>query len=599
MNILGLHLFGHDTGAALISRDELTAIGEERLNRLKHSGLFPRLSVQYLLDAAGLRNIDDVDLVVAVTRYHKDGSNATENAIRKELGYKGNIYTISHHDAHAASAYYASPFDEAAIMVVDGLGSKAVEVESGKEIPFALRRFTRKELKDIEEVQSFYRGQGDTITHVRKDCTVPGYMNGIGLVYMGTSVFLNFGDFGSGKVMGLAPYGGQPGKTINEPFVEVVDGVALSKSEKNFVRHQDLYQKRYFPALRPRDNEILPDDLYTEIAYAVQDATEKTLIKIAEYLYRVSPCKNLCYAGGIGLNSVANKKILDNTPFENIFIQPGACDSGIALGCALFGAHVINREELGKYRMRNAYLGRNYSDEEIVADLQATSNIRYTKEKDITKKAAGLLAEGKILGWFEGGSEIGPRALGHRSIICDPSKPEMKDILNAKVKHREGFRPFAPSVLLEKAFEYFDINCESPYMLLIADVKKDKQHLVPAITHVDGTARVQTVTKENNGRYYDLIKEFYTITGLPVILNTSYNIAGEPIVERPLDALRCFMTTEMDYLVIEDYLIEATGPKDLIRGPVVDENKLKAEDIRSEKGFRKLFSGHKKRSVTS
>lgn len=594
MNILGLHLFGHDTGAALISQGRLTAIGEERLDRRKHSGFFPHLSVKYLLDAAGLKSIDDIDLVVGVTRYSKDGSNATIDAIRSELAYKGKVHTISHHDAHAASAYYASPFDEAAIMVVDGLGSKAVEVETGKEIPFALRGLTRKEIKDFEEVQSFYRGLGSAMTSIRKDCTAPGYMNGIGLVYMGTSVFLNFGDFGSGKVMGLAPYGGQPGKTIDEPFVEVVDGVALAKSEKNFVRHQDLYRKRYFPAIRPRDKERLPDDLYTEIAWTVQDATEKTLISIAEYLYRISPCKNLSYAGGVGLNSVANKKILDNTPFENIFVQPGACDSGIALGCALFGAHVIDKEELGKYRMRNAYLGRTYGDEEIIADLRATSGIRYTKEKDITKKAAGLLAQGKILGWFEGGSEIGPRALGHRSIICDPSKPEMKDILNAKVKHREGFRPFAPSVLLEKAFEYFDLTCESPYMLLIAEVKKEKQHLVPAITHVDGTARVQTVTKEDNGRYYDLIKEFDAITGVPVILNTSYNIAGEPIVERPLDALRCFMSTEMDYLVIEDYLIEATGPKNLIRGPVVDENKLKATDIRKGKGFGKFFSGFKK-----
>jgi carbamoyltransferase len=596
MNILGLNIRGHDTGAALISQGRLTAIGEERLDRRKHSRFFPHLSVKYLLDAAGLKSIDDIDLLVGVTHYHKDGSNATINAVRSQLAYKGKVHTISHHDAHAASAYYASPFDEAAVMVVDGLGSNADEVEAGKEIPFAFRGLTRKQLKNFEEVQSFYRGLGNAMTSIRKNYTAPGYMNGIGLVYMGTSVFLNFGDFGSGKVMGLAPYGGQPGKIIDEPFVEVVDGAALSKGEKAFFRHLDLYQKRYFPAIRPRDKEILPDDLYTEIAWAVQDATEKTLITIAEYLYRVSPCKNLCYAGGVALNSVANKKILDNTPFDNIFVQPGACDSGIALGCALFGAHVISKEELGKYRMRNAYLGKTYSDEEIVADLRATSNIGYTKEKDITKKAAGLLAQGKILGWFEGGSEIGPRALGHRSIICDPSKPEMKDILNAKVKHREGFRPFAPAVLLEKAFEYFDLICESPYMLLIAEVKKENRHLVPAITHVDGTARVQTVTKEDNGRYYDLVKEFEAITGIPVILNTSYNIAGEPIVEKPLDALRCFMSTEIDYLVIEDYLIEATGPKNLARGPVVDENKLKAIDIPERKGFRKLFSGFKNKA---
>jgi carbamoyltransferase len=410
---------------------------------------------------------------------------------------------------------------------------------------------------------------------------------------MGTSVFLNFGDFGSGKVMGLAPYGGQPGKTINEPFVEIVDGVALANSEKNFVRHNDLYRKRFFPNIPPREQEELPDDVYTEIAYAVQTATEDTLIEMASHLYRISPSKNLCYAGGVGLNSVANKKILDNTPFERIFIQPGACDSGIALGCVFHGAHIIHREPPGKYRLRNAYLGRTYSDEEILADLAGVKNNTVRKEQEGALKAAQRLAQGKILGWFEGGSEIGPRALGHRSIICDPRKPEMKDTLNARVKHREGFRPFAPSVLLENVSEYFDLDCESPYMLLIAEVKEDKRHLVPSITHVDGTARVQTVTGEDNGKYYDLIREVGTITGVPVILNTSYNIAGEPIVETPGDAVKCFMSTEMDYLVIEDYLIEATGPKELVHGPVIDENKLKAVDIRQKQWLGKLFSKKK------
>ena len=590
MNILGLHIFGHDTGAALISEGKLMAIAEERVDRRKHSGNFPALSVDYLLKAAGLRNINDVDLIVGITRYGKDGKDKTRDSIREGLGYSGKLHTISHHEAHAASAFFASPFDEAAVMVVDGLGSSAFEIGTERPLPFMLRGLPIKDLKNFEEVQSFYRATGSEITSIRKDYTVPGFMNGIGLAYMGTSVFLNFGDFGSGKVMGLAPYGGQPGRTIDEPFVEILDGVALSRSEKNFVRHNDLYRKRFFPDIPPREQQELPDGLYTEIAYAVQKATEDALIEIARHLYRVSPSKNLCYAGGVGLNSVANKKILDNTPFEKIFIQPGACDSGIALGCVLYGAHCVYRELPGKYRLQNAYLGRAYNEEETLSDLHTMQNISFTKERDIAQKAAQLLAQGKILGWFEGGSEIGPRALGHRSIICDPRKPEMKDVLNAKVKHREGFRPFAPSVLLENVSEYFDLDCESPYMLLIAEVKKDKQHLVPAITHVDGTARVQTVTKEANGRYYDLIREFYQITNVPVILNTSYNIAGEPIVETPRDALRCFMSTEMDYLIIDDYLIEATAPKELVRGPVIDENKLKAVDIRQRQWLGKLFS---------
>jgi carbamoyltransferase len=424
---------------------------------------------------------------------------------------------------------------------------------------------------------------------IRKDYAMPGFANGLGLLYMGASIFIGLGDFGSGKVMGLAPYGGRTdGRRFRRSFYEIVDGAVLIPSKKNFVRHIDQFQRLYYPDIPKREKGELPDDVYTEIAYEVQDALEEALIEVANHLYRLSPSKNLCYAGGVGLNSVANKKILDNSPFEHIFVQPAACDTGIALGCALYGAHMLMGEDHGKHRFKNAYLGRPYSGGEVLAALRNTANIAFRKEPRIVERAAGLLAEGRILGWFEGGSETGPRALGHRSILCHPGKPGMKDILNARVKHREGFRPFAPSVLRECASDYFDITCESPYMLLIAKVKEDKREVVPAITHVDGTARVQTVTREDNGRFYDLIAEFYKITGVPVILNTSFNIAGEPIVETPADALRCFMSTEMDYLVIEDYLIEASGPKELIGKPVIDENKLKATDFRTD--FRKYLN---------
>jgi len=588
VNILGLHTFGHDTGAAVISGGRLLAIGEERLDRAKHSGAFPHKSIRYLLDASGLKGIEDVELIVGVTRIGKDGKNKEKEMIRSELGYNGPVHTISHHTAHAAGAFYPSPFDDAAVMVVDGLGSNAIDYEADDKAPFIMRIIDRKMQKKMEEVQSFYRATDGKLFTIRKDYSMPGYRNGIGLLYMGTSVFLGMGDFGSGKVMGLAPYGENPERKFRRNFCEIVDGVALVPSEKNFVRYNDCFQRVFYPDISQRKKEQVPDDVYTEIAYEVQDALEEALIAVANHLYRISPSKNLCYAGGVGLNSVANKKILDNSPFENIFIQPGACDSGIALGCALYGAHVVNGEDPKKYRFKNAYLGRSYGEKEILDALRNTPNIRFAKEKNLARKAGQLLADGKILGWFEGGSEIGPRALGHRSIICDPGKPDMKDILNARVKHREGFRPFAPSVLRECASEYFDLACESPYMLLIAGVKGDKQKAIPAVTHVDGTARVQTVTREDNGRYYDLIQEFFKITGVPVILNTSFNIAGEPIVETPSDALKCFMSTEMDYLVIEDYLIEAVGPKELVSGPLVDEDKLKATDFRD--GFRKYFS---------
>ena len=494
MNILGIHSFGHDTGAALISEGQVLAIGEERLNRMKHSGLFPHKSVQYLLEAAGLKAVDDVDLVVGVTRLGQDGTNKEIDMIRSGLGYAGKIHTISHHTAHAASAFYPSPFDEATAMVIDGLGSNAADLDSGAKKPFIFRVVDRKMQKQFEEVQSFYRATDGRLYTIRKDYAMPGFSNGLGLLYMGTSVFIGLGDFGSGKVMGLAPYGGRtPGRRFRRNFYEIVDGAALIPSEKNFVRHIDYFQKLYYPDIPKREKGGLPDDIYTEIAYEVQDALEEALVEIANHLYRLSPSKNLCYAGGVALNSVANKKILDNSPFENIFVQPAACDTGIALGCALYGAHMLHGEDPGKYRFKNAYLGRPYSGEEILAALKNTANISFRKAPHIVERAAELLAEGNILGWFEGGSEVGPRALGHRSIICHPGKPGMKDILNARVKHREAFRPFAPSVLREYAADYFDLACESPYMLLIAGVKEDKREIVSAVSHVDGTARVQTV----------------------------------------------------------------------------------------------------------
>ncbi len=589
MNILGIHSFGHDTGAALISEGRLLAIGEERLNGLKHSGLFPQQSVRYLLEAAGLGSLGDVELIVGVTKIGRDGTNREIAMIRSELGYEGKIHTISHHMAHAASAFYPSPFDEATVMVVDGIGSNAADLDDGARKPFIFRVLDRRMQRQFEEVQSFYRATDGRLYAIRKDYAMPGLANGLGLLYMGASVFIGFGDFGSGKVMGLAPYGGRvASRPFRRDFYEIVDGTVLIPSEKNFVRHIDHFQKAYYPDIPKRENGALPDEVYTEIAYEVQDALEEALIEMANHLYRLSPAKNLCYAGGVGLNSVANKKILDNSPFENIFVQPAACDTGIALGCALYGAHMLNGEDPKKHRFRNAYLGRPYREAEVAAALRNTPNITFWKEPRVVERAAELLAEGKILGWFEGGSEIGPRALGHRSIICHPGKPGMKDILNARVKHREGFRPFAPAVLKEYVADYFDLDCESPYMLLIAKVKEDKQEIIPAVTHVDGTARVQTVTREDNGRFFDLVEAFFKITGVPVILNTSFNIAGAPIVETPADALKCFMSTEMDYLVIDDWLIEASGPKTLIGKPVIDENKLKAVDFRRD--LRSYFS---------
>lgn len=553
MLTLGLGGSNHDFSACLVDGGDIVCgIEEERLARRKYSvgvnSLFNQ-AWRYCLAAHDVR-LDDVDAVVAddtllPTAYFQFRSRTT---------------LIRHHLAHAASAFYPSPFQRAAILVVDGAGSliddKGVEtlttaVGDGVEITELSKVYgTNWSTDGLSRYRVYQAGDSD---------------NSLGFMYKAVSRAIGFslyeeGDWylsEDGKTMGLAPYG-------------------TDRYCAEFRRYRNLLPDGRFE-LHLKNGGLLDfiahalDGLAGEerfrrgadLAYAGQDLLEETVLHAARQLHADTGLTELCLAGGVALNCVANGRVLRETPFENVFVQPAAGDNGCAVGCAYYGHHVLGGQPRDRgpssvqRPQRHAYLGRPYSDAEVVAALDA-AGLPYRRIDRPARVAAELLARSCLLGWFTGGSEFGPRALGHRSILADPRRAEMKDILNAKVKHRESFRPFAPAVLAERVSEYFELTIESPYMLLVAPVRAEKQSVVPAIVHVDGTARVQTVTRAENGRYRELVEWFDRLTGVPVILNTSFNDRGEPIVETPQQALAFFGTSQLDYLVVEDYLVAHT-----------------------------------------
>lgn len=599
MTVLGLKIKKHDTGAALISDGRIVAIAEERLNRIKHScDMFPKLAIPYCLDALGI-GPKEVDLVVI------DQTDLHSVARMREffLSQTGSLFPhadiriINHHDAHAASAFFASPFEEAAILVYDGVGEK----------------FKTHLGVLAVETDTLYHGSGDRFFEMQKTMHLRGakefpYTFGVGKLYAFLSQFyIGFGPYNEGKMMGLAPYGDDtllkaippekwfcernghifcnarisfPRRSVAERLGRKIDLIALSQRFWNkmirwrasLIKHllralQRRYDKERFaepdffaPITLPHPPRgdsaaALPDRYYSSVAYAGQRIVEQVAVAWGRRLKQITGSKNLCVAGGVGLNIDANKKFLDEAGFEHIFVQPGASDTGIPLGCALYGYHVILNQPR-RYVMESASLGKNYREEEIRQAIERRHDeIAAIRQTDIATVAARLLADGNIVGWFYGGSEYGPRALGHRSILCDARRADAKDILNNKVKRREPWRPFAASVLREYLSDYFDIKEESPFMLLAAAVRDEKKKLVPAVVHVDGTCRIQSVTAKANGRYYALIAAFHKITGVPLVLNTSFNLGGDPIIETPADAIECFLKTKMDYLVLEEYLI--------------------------------------------
>ncbi|MGO9272293.1 MAG: carbamoyltransferase [Terriglobia bacterium] len=595
MDILGVSCYYHDAAAALLRDGQLVAAAEEeRFSRKKHDYDFPKHAIQFCLEAGGIRGADldyvvffekpfrkfDRILASVLGTYPQSYKVFRESMItwlidklwvastlEAELGiHKDQVLFSEHHLSHAASAYLSSPFDEAAILTVDGVGewtTGTYGVARGNEI---------KLTKQME------------------------FPHSLGLLYSAFTAFLGFEvNEGEYKVMGMAPYG-QP------RYVDKVWKVIHQHADGSFTLNLDYFCFHHstdrtfngrFTDLfgEPRDPKMLfftestgfpkyfgapPSNLqelsrlnqhYADIASSIQRVTEEVLLGMARQVHKETGLKRLCMAGGVALNSVANSRILRETPFEEIYIQPAAGDGGGAVGAALWAYNTL----LGKpraFQMNHAYWGREYSAAEISSFLKE-NNIPYhliENQDQLFDQVVERLMQGKVIGWFQGRFEWGPRALGNRSIIADARSTEMKDIVNAKIKFREPYRPFAPSVLAESAEKYFELpnatqHYPARYMLYVVPVRPAQQATLPAITHVDGTGRLQTVFKDQSPRYYGLIERFGQATGVPVVLNTSFNLKGEPIVNTPANAFNTYSKSEMDCLVLGDYLVEKSSSR--------------------------------------
>jgi len=582
--ILGISAFYHDAAAAILRDGEIIAAAqEERFTRKKHDPSFPRNAIDYCLKEAGIKECD-LNIVAFYEKpfikferlletylsYAPFGIRSFIQAmppwirqklfikeyIQKELDFNGTILFPEHHHSHAASAFYPSPFDEAAILTIDGVGEWATA--------------------------SFGKGKGNSI-ELYSEIRFP---HSLGLLYSAFTYYCGFKvNSGEYKLMGLAPYG-EPiyVDKILENLIDLKEDGSFRLNLKYFNYCAGLTMtNKNFDALfggAPRKRESKIEKRHMDLARSIQVVTETAIMKIVRHVHKEVRSDNLCLAGGVSLNCVANGKVLREGPFKRIWIQPSASDAGGALGAALIAWHEYNgvaRKTAGeKDLQKSSLLGPSFSDDYIEIYLKE-NNIPYEKipQDNVAKRVADILADQKVVGWFQGRMEFGPRALGARSILGDPRSQEMQSLINLKIKFRESFRPFAPTVLLEKAEEYFGLKCESPYMLLVSPVKegkrtyspgkddsegfeklKMKRSEVPAITHVDYSARVQTVKRADNQIYYDLIKRFHEDHGCPLVINTSFNVRGEPIVCSPEDAYRCFMRTNMDYLVMGPYLVD-------------------------------------------
>lgn len=592
MNILGLSAFYHDSAACLVRDGEIVAAAqEERFTRKKHDASFPTNAVAYCLREGGI-NVNELDCVAFYEKpflkfdrilhsylaYAPAGLKSflmaiplwirervwMKELIRRELGSDCKIFFPEHHESHAASAFFPSPFSEAAFLTIDGVG---------------------------EWTTTSYGVGRDNQIEMLAELRFP---HSLGLLYSAFTYFTGFKvNSGEYKLMGLAPYG-QP-KYVDLILSELIDlkddgsfrlnmkyfnyGVGLTMTNAAFNR---LFDR---PPRKP-ESKLTQSDM--DLARSIQDVTDEIMLRMARHVRKETGQRNLCLAGGVALNCVANGRILRERIFDRIWIQPAAGDAGGALGAALFAWHQI----LGNERkaddlndsQRGSYLGPAYRNDEIRAYLE-TQKIPFTEltDDDLPEKIADLIKAQKVIGWFYGRMEFGPRALGARSIIGDAQSPKMQEVMNLKIKFRESFRPFAPSVLREKLSDWFELDEESPYMLMVAPVSKnrrrqiaaDQQDLfglqkllatrsdVPAVTHVDYSARIQTVTDRHQPMFYRMIKKFDEKYGCPVIINTSFNVRGEPIVGTPEDGFTCFMRTNMDYLLLGNFLLEKTEQKPL------------------------------------
>ncbi|MCP4593889.1 MAG: carbamoyltransferase [bacterium] len=574
MYVLGISCFYHDSGAALLKDGQLVAAGEEeRFNRQKHYSDFPAQAIRYCLDEAGI-TIEDVDYIGFYEKPLVKFSRILETTlaqwprtywtwvksmplwltsklhigrtIQRELNTDKDIYYCQHHLAHAASAFLVSKFEEAAIITADGVGEWTTTgwgVGSGTEIRF------EKEIR---------------------------FPHSVGLLFSAITAYLGFRvNDAEWKVMGLAPYGNP---TYVDKFREVVDirddgsfrlnmkyFAFLHSTERTVSR---AWEELFGRPLRPKETEL--DDFHRDIARSGQQIVEEIMVKMATHVHRETGMDNLCLAGGVGLNCVANWRILQEAGFKDMFIQPAAGDSGGALGTAFYLYNSVLKNPR-TFVMEHALWGPSFSDEQIREMLVENEVVHETvdDEAELIDRAARMIADGQVVALFQGRLEFGPRALGSRSLLADPRTSKMKDVINAKIKFREAFRPFAPAVLREHAHEYFEMpeGMDAPYMLLVPKVRADKRTVIPAVTHQDGTGRVQTVTEETNPMYYRIIKRFGELTGVPVIINTSFNVRGEPIVCTPHDAYSTFVRTGIDALVIGRYIVtEKPGEVDYDAG---------------------------------
>jgi len=574
MYVLGLSCYYHDSGAALVRDGQLVAAAEEeRFNRIKHYSDFPKQAVQFCLERAGI-TLDDVDHIgfyekplvkfnriletilatwplsykpwlQSIPVWLTQKLNLTRT-IQKELNTDKDILYCRHHLSHAASAFLVSPFEKAAVITTDGVGEWTTT--------------------------GWGVGEGSNVelTHEIR------FPHSVGLLFSAITAYLGFRvNDAEWKVMGLAPYG-QP-KYVDR-FREVVDirddgsfrlnmkYFAHTYSTQRMFNHR--WEQLFGRPQRPKETEL--DEFHRDIAHSGQKIIEQIMVNMANHVQKETKMKNLCVAGGVGLNCVANWRMLRESPFDNIFIQPAAGDSGGALGTAFYIYNTVLKHPR-TFVMDHAYWGPEFSEREIAGALdQAGARYRVIEdEAELLERAARFIDEGKVVAWFQGRLEFGPRALGARSLVADARNPKMKDIINAKVKFREAFRPFAPSVLKERACEFFDMpeGMDAPFMLLVPEVREDKRSVLPAVTHADGTGRVQTVTERHNGRYYRLIKAFEAQTGVPVVINTSFNVRGEPIVCTPTDAYNTFVNTGIDVLVIGNCVVtEKPGDVDFEQG---------------------------------
>ena len=581
MIILGLNAFHGDSSACLVVDGQLIAAAEEeRFRRIKHWAGLPTEAIRYCLEAGGI-SITEVDRI-AINR------NPSANALRKALftfarkpslaaitdrlknagkvrgvrddiaaalgvppeTVRAQVDNIEHHMAHLASAFFVSPFEEAAVVSVDGFGDFASSmwgVGRGKRIELADRIY---------------------------------FPHSLGLFYLAITQYLGFPNYGDEyKVMGLAPYG-QPTEIEKmrrlvkllpdgrfelelDYFLHHSEGVAMvwENGEPTIGRVFSQSLEDLFGPIRKKDEPL--ETKHWNIAASAQAMYEEAFFHILDHVQKKTNMKALALAGGCAMNSVANGKILERSGFKDVYVQSAAGDAGGAIGAA----YAVWHQELGNprgFEMRHAYWGPEYSTEEIAnllesrkIDLeeQACNVARIDDEADLCRRTAQAISEGKVIGWFQGRMEWGPRALGNRSILGDPRRADMKDILNLKIKRRESFRPFAPSILRERVKDWFETDYDVPFMLQVFQIQEGRRHEIPAVTHVNGSGRLQTVTEEQNSRYYRLIKTFGDLTGVPILLNTSFN-ENEPVVCRPEEALSCFLRTKMDVLVIGDYLIE-------------------------------------------